>query len=132
MQAVVRVHLIAIHERNFRHSSFYQVHELFDAQIRIGNDAPESAPANRPMIWHNNACIWPLAPKNHVASLLSAEDKSNALQRPPHIPTRQICRELCHLGGLYFDELPSRLSWHGIAGFAAILDVQLNGFSNVR
>jgi len=84
------------------------------------------------MIWHDDACVWPLAPEDHVASFLSAEDKTYALQRQSHIPTRQICRKFCHLGGLDFDELLSSLSWHRIAGCAAILDIELNSFLNVR
>jgi hypothetical protein len=88
------------------------------------------------VIGHDNAGVRVIAAKNHVTAILPSENEASPLQRRTNLSTRQVDRKLDHvlrfsLRGLDFDELLAGLSGNRIAGVATVLQVKLDGLSDV-
>ena len=120
-----------------------QLHELLNGESCIRDDPTECAGTDLLVVGNDSPGVWIVPAEDHVAAGLATENEAGALQRGADITSGKIGGEFGHvltypfsmrfprLRGLDFNEFLASLCRDRIAGVTAILQVKLNGLSNI-
>jgi hypothetical protein len=109
-----------------------QFFEIVGCNLRLSEDRAESPGSDAAMVRDDNASWRVKSVEDHVAAALAPKLKADPLERCTKLATGDVGRELPHLHRrLELDHLLASLLWGRLSGGRTVLQVDLDGLSNV-